>query len=88
MTTHHTPRCRRLVDRLSRFIDDDLNEKQRRAVREHLRRCPCCSDFVEDLRRTVALCRDARQTGLPAAMRARALAGVRRLLASPGSCRS
>ncbi len=80
MKTRHTARCRALIERLSRFIDDDLTGAERRAVREHLRRCPCCDDFADSLRRTVRLCQDARRTRLPAEVRARARARVRALL--------
>jgi anti-sigma factor RsiW len=82
MKPRHTARCRALVERLSRFIDGDLTAAERRAVRAHLRRCPCCDDFADSLRRTVRLCQDARQQRLPAAVRARARARVRRLLSA------
>lgn len=77
----HTARCRELVERLSRLLDNDLTAAERRAVLDHVRRCPCCDDFVESLRRTVRLCRDAGATRLPAAVRARAHARIRRLMA-------
>jgi anti-sigma factor RsiW len=82
MKQRHSARCRTLVERLSRFIDNDLTAAERRAVREHLRRCPCCDDFAESLRRTVRICQDARRQHLPADVRARARARVRQLLAS------
>ena len=82
MKTRHTARCRALVERLSRFIDDDLTAADRRAVQAHLRRCPCCDDFVDSLQRTVRLCQDARRTRLPAVVRAQARARVRALLAA------
>ena len=86
----HRPsaRCRALVERLSRFIDDDLTAAERRAVRAHLRRCPCCDDFTDGLRRTVRLCQDARSTRLPADVRARARARVRELLVAGVPARS
>lgn len=87
----HTARCRELVERLSRFLDNDLTAAERRAVLKHVRRCSCCDDFVESLRRTVRLCRDAGATRLPAAVRARAHARIRRLMAgrrSDGAART
>lgn len=80
MKHRHSARCRALVERLSRFIDDDLTAAERRAVRAHLRRCPCCDDFTESLRRTVRLCQDAHRQRLPADVRARARARVRTLM--------
>lgn len=80
MTKGHDRSCRELVEQLSRFIDGDLSAADRRAVARHLRHCPCCDDFVESLRRTVALCHEAGQTSLPPAVRARARARIRTLL--------
>ena len=80
MSARHSARCRELVERLSRFIDGDLTPGQRRTVLAHLRRCPCCDDFVGSLRRTVRLCHEAGGVRPPAAVRARARARIRRLL--------
>jgi anti-sigma factor RsiW len=80
MKTAGSDRCRELLERLSRYIDGDLNGAQRRALRAHLRRCPCCHSVEESLRHTVSLCRDASATRLPAAVRARAKARVAALL--------
>jgi len=81
MTARHGRDCRELVEQLSRFIDNDLPAAERRAVMQHLRRCPCCDDFVASLERTVRVCQEAGHVELPPAVRARALARVRRLMA-------
>lgn len=81
MTARHGRDCRELVEQLSRFIDNDLPPAERRAVRRHLERCPCCDDFVASLARTVRVCQEAGHVELPPAVRARAVARVRRLMA-------
>lgn len=84
MSTDHPRRCRRLIERLSRFIDGDLSAVERRAVALHLRRCPCCHEFAASLRRTVRVCREAGQATLPGPVRARARRRIRELLARNG----
>jgi len=85
MTARHGRDCRELVEQLSRFIDNDLPPAERQAVRRHLQRCPCCDDFVASLARTVRVCQEAGHVELPAAVRARAVARVRRLIAEQGA---
>ena len=66
MTTgHHAARCRELMAQLSRYIDGDLPGVERRAITLHLRRCPCCDEFVESLRLTVRVCQEAGRPRLP-----------------------
>ena len=78
--THSGTNCRELLERLSLYIDGELDTRQRRSIVAHLRRCPCCEEFAESLRRTVLLCQDAGRTRLPAAVRARARARIAELL--------
>ncbi len=78
--THDGSNCRELLERLSLYIDGELDARQRRAIVAHLRRCPCCEEFAESLRRTVQLCHEAGQSRLPAAVRARARARIAELL--------
>lgn len=85
MTARHGRSCRELVEQLSRFIDNDLPPAERRAVRRHLQRCPCCDDFVASLARTVRICQDAGHVDLPPEVRARAIARIRRLVAHEGA---
>ncbi len=85
MTARHGRDCRELVEQLSRFIDNDLPPAERQAVRRHLQRCPCCDDFVASLARTVRVCQEAGHVELPPAIRARAVARIRQLIAAQGA---
>ncbi len=76
-----SPHCRELLERLSLYIDGDLKGPQRRSLMAHLRRCPCCEELAESLKRTVLVCHEAGKTRLPAAVRARARARIAELLA-------
>ena len=58
MTHTHLPgslRCRELFARLSEYLDGDLDEALCSETETHLEDCPPCRDFLESLRRTVAL---------------------------------
>jgi len=73
-------RCRDLLERLSRYIDGDLAPGERRSLMAHLRRCPCCEEFAESLRRTVEACHEAGRSRLPPDVQARARARIAELL--------
>jgi anti-sigma factor RsiW len=85
MKPHARSRCRDLLERLSRHIDGDLTARERQALTAHLRRCPCCEQFADSLRRTVQACQDAGRRRLPPDVRARAQARIRELLAEQGN---
>ncbi|MFB3852472.1 MAG: anti-sigma factor [Vicinamibacterales bacterium] len=74
------PSCRAHLEQVSRYIDGDLNAAERRAMSRHMERCPCCAEFAESLRRTVAACRSAGRRRLPADVRARARARIEKLM--------
>jgi anti-sigma factor (TIGR02949 family) len=50
-----SPRCRELFARLSEYLDGELEEALCTEAEVHLEDCPPCRDFLESLRRTVAL---------------------------------
>lgn len=77
---HH--RCADFLERLSRYLDDDLDAADRRAIEKHLRDCPCCEDVMHGLEQTIALCREAGRPELPPSVRRRARDRVQDLLAT------
>jgi anti-sigma factor RsiW len=72
--------CRNLRDRITAYVDGDLAAVDCRRIERHCRECPECAAFVEGLRRTIGLCREAGRAPLPEAVRASARARVRQLL--------
>jgi len=76
----HAHRCRDYLERLSRYLDDDLSVTDRRTIEKHLADCPCCEDVLESLRQTVTLCHDKGKPALPKELRLRARQRVRDLL--------
>jgi anti-sigma factor RsiW len=85
MTPRRAPgppaRCLALLDRLSRYIDDELTPRQRRVIDAHCRDCARCRRMIASLRRTIALYRSTDITAMPTRTRARARARIARLLA-------
>jgi anti-sigma factor RsiW len=76
----HDHRCADFLERLSRYLDDDLPSAERRAIERHLRDCPCCEDVLESLRFTVTACHEKGRPALPRDVRQRAKARVAELL--------
>ena len=50
--------CGQVLDRLSDYLDGELEERERGAVEEHLRGCDGCARFGGELRATVRALRD------------------------------
>jgi anti-sigma factor RsiW len=76
----HDRRCVDSLERLSRYLDDELAAADRRTIERHLRDCPCCEDVLESLKHTVAICHEEGRPDLPPAVRQRASARVSELL--------
>jgi anti-sigma factor RsiW len=82
MKTPAGQRCRRLRQRLSRYIDGEVTAAERRSIAAHLRHCPCCQLMAEGLRHTVKACREAGAARLPTDVNRRARARISSLLAA------
>ncbi|HEY0873635.1 MAG TPA: zf-HC2 domain-containing protein [Vicinamibacterales bacterium] len=81
MSRNPSARCRALAAELSRYLDGDLSASRRRAIERHIEACTCCGWLASRLRTVMALCRNERGRPMPRAVRARAAARLRRLLA-------
>jgi anti-sigma factor RsiW len=46
--------CRELVEKVSAYLDGSLAPEDRRRFDEHLKECPWCVNYVEQMRETVA----------------------------------
>ena len=66
---HGTRECMKIFERLSEYLDGDLEEELRSRIDGHMDDCPPCTVFLEDLRRTVAWVRDAGPSPLTAEQR-------------------
>jgi anti-sigma factor RsiW len=77
--------CRAILQHIAAYLDGELDATECRRIDAHCDRCPDCLAVVGGLRQTVGLCREAARAELPAPIRERALASVKRLLAEKGS---
>jgi anti-sigma factor RsiW len=74
--------CRELLAQISAYLDGELGAVACAAIEEHCAGCGECAGVIEDLKKTMALCRDAGQAPLPADVRDRARASIKQLLDS------
>jgi anti-sigma factor RsiW len=59
-------RCIEVVELVSDYLDDELDEETRRRVEEHLTLCPACRIYVEQVRETVQALGELPSGALPA----------------------
>jgi anti-sigma factor RsiW len=78
-----TAECAALLERVSAYLDQELDGATCRAIDDHCSECPECARIVAGLRATIGLCRATGERPLPPAVAAKARAQIRRLLASP-----
>ncbi len=62
--------CEQAVQLITDYLDGTLGRRQRRALERHLRGCPNCSAYLEQLRTTIALSGRVETDELPEETRA------------------
>jgi RNA polymerase sigma-70 factor (ECF subfamily) len=50
--------CRKYFERISEFIDGELDDSLCRTIQAHLGNCPECRSCIESLKKTIALCKN------------------------------
>ncbi|MCX6621847.1 MAG: zf-HC2 domain-containing protein [Acidobacteria bacterium] len=79
---HDALECREIFELLSEYLDEHLSPEECERVRRHIDDCGPCVDFLESLRRSVALCHECgpveKPSPLPAGVRERLLEVYRR----------
>lgn len=71
---------RKLLERLSAYLDGDLPASECDDIAAHASTCARCGAILDDLRRTTGLCRRAATEPLPDAVRRRARIRIRELV--------
>jgi anti-sigma factor RsiW len=64
--THDPQNCKEIFSLLSQYLDLELPQEVCQEIDEHLAGCSPCVEFVESLRKTVALCRGYQPGIMPA----------------------
>lgn len=57
--------CRELFERLSEYIDGELDRTHCEEIEKHLEQCPPCQTCLATLKQTVALCREMKTHAMP-----------------------
>jgi len=64
-------KCKKDYERLSEYLDGELDDEACRELEEHFRVCPECRECVESMRKTIQLCKEAAPEEIPAHARER-----------------
>lgn len=83
---HRAEDCREVFERLSEYLDQELPEGDCERLRQHIEGCAPCVEFIESLKKTIALCHDYHKSTprkpVPEAVRAQMLACYQKMLAA------
>ncbi len=63
--------CMKYAERISEFLDGELDEETFAEIRAHVERCPECRHCVESLRDTIDLLKRTPRDSVPADVRKR-----------------
>jgi anti-sigma factor RsiW len=47
--------CQQAIELLTEYLEDNLSRRQKRRLERHLRACPNCSNYLEQIRITIRL---------------------------------
>ena len=79
MHDHH--KCRELFEKLSEYLDNELDAANCDAIETHLQNCPPCQACLATLKQTVAMCRELKASAMPEAASNRLRIAIERLMA-------
>ena len=71
-------RCRELLRALNEYLDGETQSALCQALREHLADCNTCRIVIDNIRQTITLYRDSKETPLPTGLHGRILAIMRK----------
>ncbi len=72
--------CRALWERISEYLDGELDEINCEKIEHHIRACPECASCFKSLQQTVALCKDFPKERVPDHVRKRLMENLKRYL--------
>ena len=62
---HNHQHCLELFERLSEYIDNELDEPACREIEKHIKKCALCRVCLETLKRSVDICRHTQIRSMP-----------------------
>jgi len=66
-----TEDCKRNFERISEYLDGELDTNTCQQIEQHLKDCPECQDCFEALKKTIDLCRKSAPGEIPDDIRKR-----------------
>ena len=63
--------CKKGFEKISEYLDGELDDNLCREIEEHLRHCPVCRECVDSMRKTIQLCKKAATEEIPVDARER-----------------
>ncbi len=81
---HGGPECRAMFERLSEYLDEELDPGLCASLEDHMEDCAPCRAFLDSLRATVDLLAEAPRRELPEETRRELVERWRRLREAPG----
>lgn len=66
-----TEDCKEYFERISEYLDGELDEDICRKIDQHLQDCPECLECIDSLRRSIQLCKEAVKEEIPPDIRER-----------------
>ena len=63
--THHPERCREMFEKLSEYIDRELDEVTCKDIEEHAQNCIPCQVCLGTLKQTIDLCKEMKPEPVP-----------------------
>ena len=70
--------CKKLIQELSNFLDNEIDPALRREFEEHMCRCPDCRVILDTTRKTIQIFRGCEPYPLPEHLHTRLQEAVRR----------
>ncbi len=69
--THDPEKCRWMFEKLSEYIDNELDDPTCRDIENHAEACIACQVCLGTLKRTIALCKEMDSAPVPGEISAR-----------------
>jgi anti-sigma factor RsiW len=78
---HDHQQCRAFFEKLSEYIDHELDQSNCAVLEQHLQQCQPCQACLATLKQTIALCHELKTAAMPEEFSKRLRAMIRQNLA-------
>ena len=66
-----TEGCKKYFERISEYLDGELDDRTCKEIEAHLKNCPECLECLNSLKKSIRLCKKAGHEEMPPDMRER-----------------